>query len=152
MQPRVLARFTRSAAVQERQIAADGTFPPLGRSLTYRCGAFQTLAQAALQHRLPVEVPPASARGALGAVITRTLGVPSAWDASGWLMPGLHGHQPDLAETYISTGSLYLASTAFLPLGLPPEDAFWSAASHPWTQVRLWRGDDLAADHALSDS
>ncbi|MCK6491356.1 MAG: DUF2264 domain-containing protein [Planctomycetes bacterium] len=145
------ARFTRAAAVQERLIAADGSFPPLGRSLAYRCGAFQLLAQAALQHRLPADLAPAQVRGALGAVIARTLGAPGTYDADGWLMPGLAGHQPGLMEGYISTGSLYLASTAFLPLGLPPEDPFWSTPAQPWTQVRLWRGEDLPADHALHD-
>lgn len=34
---------------------------------------------------------------------------------------------PHLGESYISTGSLYLASTVLLPLGLPPADPFWSA-------------------------
>jgi hypothetical protein len=35
----------RFATVLERLIAADGSFPPLGRSLAYRCGAFEYLAQ-----------------------------------------------------------------------------------------------------------
>jgi hypothetical protein len=66
-------------------------------------------------------------------------------------MSGLCGHQPGLMERYISTGSLYLASTAFLLLGLPPEDQFWSAADQPWTQRRLWSGEDGLADHAMRD-
>ena len=151
LRERVHARFVRAAAIQERLIAADGSFPPIGRSLAYRCGAFQLLAQAALQHRLPPELPPAQARCALGAVIARTLDAPGTWDGRGWLMPGLCGHQPGLMERYISTGSLYLASTAFLPLGLPPEDPFWSAADQPWTQRRLWSGEDGLADHAMRD-
>lgn len=151
LRPAVLDRFTRAAAVQERLIAADGSFPPIGRSLAYRCGAFQLLAQAALQHRLPAGLAPAQVRAALEAVIVRTLDAPGTWDAAGWLMPGLAGHQPGLMESYISTGSLYLASTAFLPLGLPPGDPFWSAPAQPWTQVRLWRGEDLPADHALPE-
>ena len=36
----------------------------------------------------------------------------------GWLRVGLGGHQPGIAEAYISTGSLYLCTAAFLPLGL----------------------------------
>lgn len=145
------SRFTRAAAVQERLIGPDGAFPPIGRSLTYRCGAFQLLAQAALQHRLPPELPPAQVRCALSAVIRRTLDAPGTWDAQGWLRPGLCGHQPGLMEQYISTGSLYLASTAFLPLGLPPEDPFWSGPALPWTQQRIWTGEDLPADHSLHD-
>jgi hypothetical protein len=134
------------------QISPDGAYPPVGRSLTYRCGAFQLLAQAALQHRLPAEVQPAQVRCALGAVIRRTLEPAGTYDADGWLQPGLAGHQPGLMERYISTGSLYLASTAFLPLGLPAGDPFWSAPDLPWTQVRAWRGEDMPADHALHDA
>jgi hypothetical protein len=145
-------RFVRAAEVQERMIAPDGSFPPLGRSLTYRCGAFQLLAQAALQHRLPHGVAPEQVRCALDAVIRRTLDAEGTFDADGWLMPGLCGHQPGLMERYISTGSLYLASNAFLPLGLAVDDAFWSGPDRPWTQVRIWRGDDVPADHALHDA
>jgi hypothetical protein len=151
MRELALARFTRAAAVQEMQISPDGSFPPIGRSLTYRCGAFQLLAQAALQHRLPTNLAPAQVRCAVGAMINRTLEAPGTYDALGWLQPGLAGHQPGLMERYISTGSLYLASTAFLPLGLPASDPFWSAPDQPWTQVRAWRGEDLPADHALHD-
>lgn len=152
MRTLALARFARAAAVQERLVAADGSYPPVGRSLAYRCGAFQLLAQAALQHRLPADLQAAQVRGALGAVIRRTLDAPGTYDDRGWLLPGLAGHQPGLMEGYISTGSLYLASTAFLPLGLPAGDPFWSGAELPWTQVRAWRGDDLPADHALHDA
>ncbi len=52
-------------------------------------------------------------------------------------------------EGYISTGSLYLAATAFLPLGLPPTDPFWSASAAPTTQETAWGGADLPTDHAL---
>ena len=42
----------RKAAIEERLIAPDGAFPPVGRSLAYRCGAFHLLAQSALR-RMP---------------------------------------------------------------------------------------------------
>ncbi len=147
--PAVRRRAVRHAAVLERLVAPDGSFPPIGRSLAYRCGAFQHLALMALRRELPPEVPPAAARCALAAVIHRTLAAPGAFDAAGWLRIGLAGDQPDLAEHYISTGSLYLCTTAFLPLGLPATDAFWADPDEPWTSVRVWRGDDLPADHAL---
>jgi hypothetical protein len=130
-------------------IAPDGTFPPLGRSLVYRCGAFQHLAVMALRRELPASLPPAAARGALGAVIRRTLEAPGTFDAAGWLRIGLSGEQPGLGESYISTGSLYLCTTAFLPLGLPADDAFWAGPDAPWTSVRAWSGQDLSADSAL---
>jgi hypothetical protein len=141
-------RFVRYAEIQERLIAPDGSFPPLGRSLAYRCGAFQGLALAALRHVLPPAVPPAQARRALSAVIRRTLEAPGTFDENGWLRIGLAGHQPSLGETYISTGSLYLCTAAFLPLGLPPDDPFWTGPSIPTTWETAWSGRDLPADHA----
>jgi len=120
-------RAKRYAAVQERMIAPDGSFPAIGRSIAYRCGAFHLLAQSALRHALPDGVSPAQVRGALTSVIHRTLEARDTFDADGWLRIGLCGHQPEIGETYISTGSLYLCSVALLPLGLPASDAFWSA-------------------------
>ena len=147
-QAAVRKRAVRYAAVQERCIAPDGSFPPLGRSLTYRCGAFHHLAAMALRRELPEGVTPAQVRGALSAVVQRTLGAPDTFDGGGWLRLGLAGHQPALAESYISTGSLYLCTLAFLPLGLPPADAFWSGAATDWTSRQIWSGTDLPADHA----
>ena len=142
-------RATRYAQVQERLIAPDCTYPVIGRSITYRCGAFHLLADVARRHMLPEDLPPEQVRCALAAVIHRTLTPEGTFDASGWLRIGLSGHQPALGESYISTGSLYLCTNAFLPLGLPPEDRFWSASSVPWTSQKLWSGSDLPADHAI---
>ena len=150
MQPVVLTRAKRYAAIQERLIASDGTYPPIGRSITYRCGAFQLLAQMALHDELPETVSPAQVRCALTAVIKKTLGGPGTFDDHGWLLVGLCGHQPGLAENYISTGSLYLCMTAFLPLGLPASHEFWATPAAMWTQQKLWSGMDLPADHALA--
>ncbi|MCU0792670.1 MAG: DUF2264 domain-containing protein [Opitutaceae bacterium] len=147
--PAIRRRALRHAAVLERLVGSDGSFPPIGRSIAYRCGAFQHLAQMALRRELPEGLAPAAVRGALGAVIHRTLSAPGTFDAGGWLRIGLAGDQPDLAEAYISTGSLYLCSTAFLPLGLPADDPFWSSPDTPWTSVRVWRGEDMPADRAL---
>jgi hypothetical protein len=148
--PRIEERAKRYAAVQERTIGPDGTFPPIGRSLAYRCGAFHLLAQSALRRALPEGVPPAQARGALTAVIRRTLDAPGTFDANGWLRIGFCGRQPGVGETYISTGSLYLCSVAFLPLGLAATDPFWSGAPVPFTQQRAWTGEPFPIDHALA--
>ena len=147
---RVEERARRYAAVQERLIGPDGTFPPIGRSLAYRCGAFHVLAQSALRRALPEGVAPSQVRGALTAVIRRTLEADGTFDPGGWLRIGFCGHQPAVGETYISTGSLYLCSVAFLPLGLAPTDEFWSAAAQPWTSRRAWSGESFPIDHAIS--
>ena len=100
--------------------------------------------------QLPSSLNPAQVRGALTAVIQKTFGHPSTFTKSGWLNIGLYGHQPDLADSYINTGSLYLCATVFLPLGLPDTDAFWSAPPAPWTAIKVWNGEDTTpADHAL---
>jgi len=142
-------RLTRWAAVQERLIAPDGSYPPIGRSLAYRGGAFQGLAMAAWRKLLAKEVSPAQARGALTAVIRRTMEAAGTFDAKGWLRIGLAGHQPGLGETYISTGSLYLCSVALLPLGLPATDAFWSAPAAKSTWEKAWAGGNLPVDKAI---
>jgi hypothetical protein len=143
-------RARRYAAIQERLVAPDGSFPPIGRSIAYRCGAFQLLASVALRRDLPDDLPPGQVRAALTAVIRRSLDAPDTFDADGWLRIGFCGHQPGIGETYISTGSLYLASEAFLPLGLPADDAFWTSAAEPWTSARAWSGATFPIDHALN--
>ncbi|MDE3067528.1 MAG: DUF2264 domain-containing protein [Verrucomicrobiota bacterium] len=146
-----LNRARRYAEILERLVAPDGTFPSLGRSTCYRFGAFQALAQIVLLRELPEPVKPAQARCALTAVMRKMTEAPSMFDDRGWLRVGFYGHQPSLAEGYISTGSLYLCSTALLPLGLPPADEFWSGPAELWTQQRIWSGQNLPADHALGD-
>jgi len=147
----VLQRAKRYAEIQERLIAPDGTFPSLGRSTTYRFGAFQTLALGALRRELPEKIKPAQVRCALTAVIRKMVEAPGTFDADGWLQIGFCGHQPALGESYISTGSLYLCSAGLLPLGLPPTDEFWSSPPAKWTSQKLWAGENLSADHAMKD-
>ena len=149
MRNAVATRAMRYAHIQERMIAADGSYPVVGRSITYRCGAFHHLADAALRDALPQDVKPEQVRSALGAVIRKTLGAINTFDEQGWLRIGLCGHQPSLGETYISTGSLYLCSAVFLPLGLRPEHRFWAGPDTAWTAPKVWRGEDLPADHAI---
>ena len=144
-------RARRYAVVQERLIAPDGSYPALGRSITYRTGAFQVLAQMALLGELSAPLRPAGVRSALTAVMHQSLDAPGTFDDKGWLTIGFHGHQPHMGETYISTGSLYLGSAVLLPLGLPPSDSFWTGAAENWTSRKLAAGLDPAAlDHALT--
>jgi hypothetical protein len=147
----IVARAARHAQILERLIAPDGTYPVVGRSIAYRCGAFQALAQMALRRELPDSLRPAQVRCTLTALIRRTLEAPGTWDPDGWLRIGLADHQPALGESYISTGSLYLCSFVLLPLGLAPTDPFWSSPAEKWTAQRVWSEEDSPADHALAD-
>lgn len=144
----VRQRARRHAAIQERLISPEGTLPPIGRSLAYRVGALQLLGQVALRRELPADVAPAQVRSGMTAVMRRMIEAPGTFTREGWLTIGLAGHQPGLGESYISTGSLYLAATGLLPLGLPPADPFWSGPSMPWTARRVYAGEDVSADKA----
>jgi hypothetical protein len=147
----ILARAKRYAEIQERLISPEGTFPAIGRSLAYRFGAFQLLAQMTLRRQLPDRTSPGQVRAALTTVIKRMIETPNTFDPNGWLTIGFVGHQPNIGETYISTGSLYLCTAALLPLGLPASDEFWTCAPSDWTQKRAWSSQDLSADHAIRE-
>ena len=149
MRPVVRKRAQREAAILERLISPEGTFPAIGRSLAYRFGAFHLLAQIALRRDLPEGLAPAQVRGGLTAVIRRSIEAPGTFDADGWLRIGFCGHQPGVGERYISTGSLYLCAVGLLPLGLPPTDPFWSAPPRPWTSQEAWSGHEFPIDKAL---
>jgi hypothetical protein len=148
MKDGIIQRAKRHAVQQERLISPEGTFPAVGRSLAYRFGAFQLLSQVALQQRLDDTIQPAQVRGALTAVIRRMIEAPGTFDDNGWLTIGFCGQQPEIGETYISTGSLYLCAAVFLPLGLSPEDPFWQGEAD-WTGKKAWSGQSFPIDKAL---
>lgn len=133
-----LQRAQTYARVQESLISPDGTYPAIGRSLTYRFGAFHLLSQIALYQKLPKGITPSQVREALKAVVQKQLSAPNTFDKNGWLTIGFYGHQLDMAEKYISTGSLYLCTEVFLVLGLKPENTFWVDASSDWSQKKIW--------------
>ncbi|MBU7592586.1 DUF2264 domain-containing protein [Metabacillus halosaccharovorans] len=145
----IIERSKRYAVIQERMISPEGTFPPVGRSIAYRFGAFQTLAHHALRKDLPSELAPAQVRSALTEVIKRTLEAPGTFTDSGWLTIGFCGHQPGIGEGYISTGSVYLCAAGFLPLGLAESDPFWRNPPMAWTAKRAWSGKEFSIDKCL---
>lgn len=149
LEKNIEARAVRHAMIQERLISPEGTFPPVGRSLAYRFGAFQLLAQIALMDKLPPALSPAQVRCALTAVMRRMMDA-GMFDAEGWLRIGFCGHQPEVGESYISTGSLYLCAMVFLPLGLPVTHPFWADADAPWTACNAWGGQAFPIDKSLS--
>jgi len=139
----------RYAEIQERMINADGSYPALGRSIAYRGGAFQHLANMSYKKQLPESLSPAQVRGALTAVVKKTLDVSGTFTKDGWLNLGVSGNQIGLADFYITTGSLYLCTNIFLPLGLPATDEYWSAPAQPWSAVKIWSGQNAKVDHAV---
>ena len=73
---------------------------------------------------------------------------PGTFDENGWLKIGWCGAQKEIGEVYISTGSLYLCSVVFLPLGLDDKDEFWSGPYTEWTNKRQWGGGLCTIDEA----
>ena len=57
MRAPIRQRAQRYAAIQERLIAPDGSYPAIGRSITYRCGAFHLLADASRRNCSPKTSP-----------------------------------------------------------------------------------------------
>lgn len=147
-----LIRFTRYAETQERMIAPDGTYPIIGRSITYRLGAFQVLAEAAQEKILPKDVSEGQVRAAMTSMIKRQLDFPGTYDKDGWLTIGICGEQKELGDSYLSTPCLYLSSLIFLPLGLPADDSFWTTPQEDWTSKKVWSGKtNVKLDKALKN-
>lgn len=146
------ARLIRYAEIQERMIAPDGTYPLIGRSITYRTGAFQVLAMAAQMKILPQSLSEGGVRSALTAVIGKQLDFKGTYDANGWLTVGVCGEQLELGDVYLSSPCLYLASLIFLPLGLPEQDSFWSVSADDWTSVKAFSGKTTPIDKFLKQT
>lgn len=144
-----LPRHIRYAEQLERFISPEGTYPVVGRSITYRFGVFHALSQICLMKRLPEHVRPAQVRCALTSVIRNQLKSKKNFDANGWLRVGFTGEQIDMSESYINTGSVYLCVMGLLPLGLSPSDPFWSDPYTEWTNKKAWNGLDVKRDGAL---
>jgi hypothetical protein len=144
-----LKRMVRHSEFLERIISPEGTYPVFGRSITYRTAVFQALAQTALMEKLPEHISPSQVRCALTKVMHSMYDNATNFDGNGWLVLGFNGHQPMIADQYTSTGSLYLATLSFLPLGLPASHPFWTAASADWTSKKAWNGQPTKKDYKV---
>lgn len=149
--PKAVKRMQRFGMILERFISPEGTFPVFGRSITYRTGVLQPLALLAWRGWLPEELPAGQVRAAMTAVIQRMFGDKRNFNEKGFLVLGFNGRQPNISDWYTNNGSLYLASLAFLPLGLPADHPFWTDAPLPWTSKKAWEGEDFPKDHAHHD-
>jgi hypothetical protein len=141
-----LRRMQRYNELLERMVSPDGTFPLIGRSITYRTGIFQPLALAAWKYSLPPTLKLGQVRSMLTRVIQRLFGSENCYTQQGFLQLGFTGRQPHVADYYTNTGSLYMATLVFLPLGLPPDHEFWTSKAEPWTQQKAWNGEDFRRD------
>jgi hypothetical protein len=145
----VTVRMQRYSAVLERLISPEGTFPVFGRSITYRLGVFQPLALLAWKEKLPEGLSNGQVRAALTACMKRMFSCEGIFNEAGYLQLGFAGHQPELADWYTNSGSEYLTSLVFLPLGLPADHPFWTDSAQDWTSKKAWNGQSIPRDHAI---
>lgn len=142
-------RMGRYAEQLERMVSPEGSYPVIGRSITYRFGSFHAMSDAALLHILPAHLNPAQVRCALTAVIKRQLSLKNTFDSNGWLRVGYTGAQIHMSEDYINTGSEYLVCSGFCALGLPANDPFWANPYADWTSKKAWNNIEVPADHSI---
>lgn len=145
---KAIERAQRFGMILERMISPEGTLPVFGRSITYRTGSLQTLALISWRGWLPKELSNGQVRCGMTAVIKRMFGDNRNFNAGGFLTLGFNGSQPEISDYYTNNGSLYMASLALLPLGLPADSPFWTDAPQSWTSKKAWEGEDFPRDHA----
>jgi hypothetical protein len=150
LRAQALKRMQRYSEHLERFISPEGTFPPIGRSLTYRTAAFQPLALLAWRKQLPQSLPEGQVRAALQAVHKAIWSEPSNFTKDGYLTIGFAGHQPELGDWYSNNGSMYIASEGFLALGLPATDAYWTSPAQDWTQKKAFAGRRFPKDYPVN--
>jgi len=145
-----IKRMQRFNVFIERLISPEGTYPAFGRSVVYRLGAFQTLAMAAWRYGLPESLSNGQVRAALTTVMNNMFKVDGNFDDKGFLRLGFAGHQPNLANYYTNSGSLYMTSLVFMPLALPATHPFWTDPPQPWTSQKAWNGQPFPIDGHVS--
>ncbi|MBQ9668248.1 MAG: DUF2264 domain-containing protein [Prevotella sp.] len=148
---RALKRAQKFAIILERFISPEGTFPVIGRSTPYRMAAMQPLALMAWYDKLPQDLSRGQVRAALTKVMHRMYDEQQNYNDAGFLTIGFCGSQPETADWYTNTGSLYMTSLSLMPLGLPASHPFWTSEAEPWTQVKAWGGQPFPKDHRWAD-
>jgi hypothetical protein len=149
--PQAMKRMQRYGESLERMIGPDGSYPPIGRSLTYRTAVFQPLGLLAWRKKLPASLPEGQVRAATVSAQRAIFSRATNFDANGFLTIGFAGHQPTLGDWYSNSGSMYIAASSFLALGLPRGDSYWKTDALPWTSKLAFAGEDFRKDYYVSD-
>ena len=145
-----IKRMQRFNIFLERLISPEGYFPAFGRSIVYRLGCFQTLALSLWKYKLPDNLTYGGVRSALTKVLENMFNIKGNFNRNNYLNLGFAGHQTNIANTYSNSGSTYITSFIFLPLGLPDNHLFWTDSSRPWTSQRAWTGQPFPIDNYVS--
>ncbi len=143
--PKFEERFARYSVILERMISPEGTYPIVGRSALYKLGCFHALAYAVHQGLYPVNSTPV--QHALTACLDKQL--PTLMNGEWLAMNFMRNAGLELAETYVSTGSLYAICLVLPLLGIPEKHSFWSSQFEGWTQHNLWGGKSAPRDKCI---
>lgn len=144
-------RMQRFGVILERLISPEGAMPLFGRSITYRTGTLQPLALLAWKDELGNNLPNGQVRAGMTAAIKRIFTSETNFNEKGYLTLGYCGSQPEISDSYTNNGSMYLASLAFLPLGLPANHAFWTDEALPWTSKKAYTSLDFPKDKSYRE-
>lgn len=145
-----IIRIQRYTEFLERMIASDGTFPLFGRSMVYRTAVFHALSYCAYLNILPTTLSNGQVRCGLDAVINKIF-IDDNFDNNNFLHFGFIGYQPEIADSYSNTGSLYYCLLIFIPLGLESNHSFWTDNNDDWTQKKAWSGIKILKDNSISN-
>ena len=141
----------RLGCITERLISPEGMFPVVGRSITYRSAFLHSLSYLSYIDKLPDSLSYGQVRSAMTAVLANFFCGSQNYNSKGFLQLGFNGHQVEVADRYTNSGSLYIASLAFLPLGLPESHSFWTSPYEDWTSKKAWGGMHFSIDHAYNN-
>ena len=145
-------RCIRYSEFLERIIGPDGTFPPLGRSIIYRFGAFHALAYCVYNEKISTQHTYSQLQRSLSKVLIRII-TDLVFDSNGMLEIGFTGKQPSIADDYSSWGSCYLTTLGFLPLGLSKNHIFWSDLRVDYySQELAWKYNMPFTKYIIMDS
>ncbi|MGK6355764.1 DUF2264 domain-containing protein [Sphingomonas sp. DT-207] len=140
-------RMQRYGEHLERLIGPDGSYAPIGRSLTYRTAVFQPLGLLAWCKKLPKSLSEGQVRAATLAAQRAIFDNPTNFTPEGYLTIGFAGHQATLGDAYSNAGSMYIAAESLIALGLPAKDSYWTAPSVPWTSKKAFGGQTFPKDY-----
>jgi hypothetical protein len=146
-----LKKIERHSEFLERLISENGTFPIFGRSAVYRTAIFHALSYTVYLDQLPKSLSYGQVREALNAVIKRMYitSRDHILDEHNYLKLGFSEYQPNMANPYSNSGSVYFALLIFLPLGLDKDHPFWTSTSEDWSQKKLWNYQSIPIDEYL---
>lgn len=151
-----ILKIQRQSEFLERLIGPNGSFPIFGRSAVYRTAIFHALVACVCVNALPHTLSYGQVRNGLNAVIENIFNNEKIKivDENGFLTFGFSGYQPEMADEYSNSGSIYFTLLIFMPLGLDENHIFWKSGTgsmeDEWSQKKLYSGKSINRDKAIN--